>query len=82
MASLAEYRSVWNTLKTTNKASITVSDIAMKNAINGVLKAKAAENVQRRNMGLMYWSKLVIVRTKITATLYRVDFTFLYQTKV
>lgn len=82
MASLKEYKAVWTTLKTTGKVSITVSDVAMKNTINGVLKAKAAENVSRRTSGLMYWSKLVITRTKLTETLYRVDFSFLYQTKV
>jgi hypothetical protein len=82
MATLKDYRAVWNTLKTTGHASITVSDVAMKNTVNGVLKAKAAENVARRNSGLMYWSKLVIVRTRLTPTLIRVDFSFLYQTKV
>lgn len=82
MASLEEYRQVWNLLKLSGEASITVSNVAMKNTINGVLKAKAAENVRRRNLGLMYWSKLVIKRVPINAHMTRVDFSFLYSTKV
>lgn len=82
MATLEEYRQVWNKLKAEGKASITVSNVAMKNTINGILKIKAAENVRRKNLGMMYWSKLVITKTAVTPHMTRVDFSFLYSTKI
>lgn len=82
MATLAEYREVWNTIKSTGQASITVSNEASVTIITGVIHAKARENRARKYSGLMYWSKLGIKRTQINAKMQRVEFSLIYQTKL
>ena len=82
MATLESYKAVWNTLKATGKASITVSNEASVTIVTGIIHAKDKENKMRKHSGLMYWSKLDIVRTQISATMLRIDFSFRYTTKL
>jgi hypothetical protein len=82
MATNLDYESVWNTIKATGHASITTSKFAAKRVTTGILKAKAKENVMRRNSGLMFWSKLTITRTMLNENMMRVDFNLLYETKL
>jgi len=82
VASLDDYRQVWNTIKATGFASITVSNEASVTIVTGIIHAKAKENRQRKYSGLMYWSKLGIKRTKISATMQRIEFTLIYPTKL
>lgn len=82
MATLEDYRKVWNTLKATGRASITVSNAASVTIVTGIIHAKAKENRIRKYAGLMYWSKLDIKRTQISAHKMRIEFSFRYSTKL
>lgn len=82
MARLIDYREVWNTVKLEGHASIVVSKAAAKKITLGILQAKAKENVARKHAGLLYWSKFVIVRTSLSDTMIRIDFTLCYESKL
>jgi len=82
MARLVDYKEVWDTVKREGSASIVVSKAAAKKITLGILQAKAKENVARRNAGLMYWSKFTIVRTPLSDSMLRIDFSLLYQSKL
>lgn len=74
------YQPIWDTLKKTGKADITVSLDAARTVENGVKELKTAENVARRKVGLIGWSKLVITREKLSDTHVKISFRFLYST--
>jgi hypothetical protein len=76
----SRYHTIWNTIKQTGSASITVSKEHARTVEDGVKRVKTAENVARRQAGLVGWSKLVITRTELSATHTRIDFTLLYLT--
>lgn len=82
MARLIDYREVWDTVKRDGHASIVVSKPAAKKITLGILQAKAKENVSRRQAGMMYWSKFTIVRTSLSDTMIRIDFSLLYESKL
>lgn len=75
-----DYRQVWNNIKATGFASVTTSKFAARKITTGILKAKAKENVMRRNAGLMFWSKLEIERTQLNDNMIRIDFKLKYPT--
>lgn len=79
---MAKYDAVWSELKKQGCVELTVSKSAAFTIINGIKLAKTTENVARRHMGLIGWSKLVIVKTPISATMLRVKLSFLYETKL
>jgi hypothetical protein len=72
------YTPTWHTLKTTGKASVTVSIDHVRTVVAGVIEAKADENKIRKMAGLPRYSKLIITRTKLSTTHIRVDFSFVY----
>jgi hypothetical protein len=76
------YAPVWNRIKVDGKATITVSKDAARAVEYGVKEAKALENVSRRKMGMIGWSKLVIERESISPTHLKITFTLLYSTDV
>lgn len=82
MASLVDYRAVWNTVKAEGSATIVVSEAAAKKITLGILQAKAKENVARKHAGLVYWSKFVIKRARLSDTMIKITFTLLYGSKL
>jgi len=76
------YASIWNVIKAEGKVSITVSKDAARTVENGVKEAKTIENVSRRKMGMIGWSKLVISREKLSDTHIKITFKLLYSTDV
>lgn len=79
---MRQYAETWNSIKTTGKASVTVSKEHARTVVAGVIETKSDENVLRKRVGLLGWSKLVIVRTPISATHVRIDFSLLYSTNL
>lgn len=79
---MAKYDAVWNELKAKGCVEFTVSTEAAFTVINGIKLAKTTENVARRHMGLIGWSKLVIERKQLSPTMLRVKLSFLYETKL
>ncbi len=77
---MSKYHIIWNTIKTTGRASVTVSKEHARTVEDGVKRVKTAENVARRQAGLVGWSKLVITRQDLSATMVRIDFSLLYLT--
>lgn len=80
MKQLPNYYAIWDTIKKTGSASITVSKEYSRAVENGVKRVKTAENVARRQAGLVGWSKLTVTRTAISNTHLRIDFSLLYLT--
>jgi hypothetical protein len=76
----SQYHAIWNAIKQTGSASITVSKDHARTVEDGVKRVKTAENVARRQAGLVGWSKLVIQRTSLSSTHIRIDFSLLYIT--
>jgi hypothetical protein len=76
------YVTIWNRIKAEGKAEITVSKAAARTVENGVKEAKTIENVARRKMGMIGWSKLVISREVLSDTHVKITFSFLYSTDV
>lgn len=79
---MRQYDSIWLDIKTHGKASVTVSREHSRTMIAGVIELKSDENTARRAVGLIGWSKLVIVRTPLSATHMRVDFSLAYLTNL
>ena len=79
---MRKYDAVWMQLKQAGKVEITVSKSAARRVLNGIKSAKTAENVARRRVGLVGWSKLVIEEESISATQLKITLSFLYQTKL
>lgn len=79
---MKQYAPVWNTIKATGKASVTVSKDHARTMIAGVIEIKSDENLLRKRVGLLGWSKLRIERTSISATHVRVDFSLVYSTNL
>lgn len=59
---------------------MTVSKEHARTVEDGVKRVKTAENVARRQAGLVGWSKLVITRQDLSSTMVRIDFSLLYLT--
>lgn len=78
----SQYQSIWNTLKTNEWAEVTVSKDNARTMIDGVKRVKALENTARRSVGLMGWSKMVIMQTKLSDRYIKVRFELLYSTKL
>lgn len=76
------YVPIWNRIKAEGKTTITVSKAAARTVENGVKEAKTIENVSRRKMGMIGWSKLIIEREEISSTHIKITFTLLYSTDV
>ena len=77
---MSQYDAVWHTIKLTGKAEVTVSKAFIRTLENGVKRIKTAENVARRQVGLVGWSKLVVTRERLSATHIKVTFSLLYRT--
>jgi len=77
---MSQYDAVWNQIKTTGSAEVTVSKEFARTLENGVKRVKTAENVARRMAGLVGWSKLVVTRTSISSTTVKIRFELLYLT--
>lgn len=78
----SQYQSIWNTLKTNEWAEVTVSKDNARTMIDGVKRVKALENTARRSVGLMGWSKMVIIQQEISGLYIKVRFELLYSTKL
>jgi hypothetical protein len=76
----SRYCQIWDEIKTTGCATITVSKAAACTVEQGVKRVKTAENVARRLAGLVGWSKLVVRRESISGTHMKITFTLLYRT--
>lgn len=74
------YFAVWDRIKKTGSADITVSKGHARTVENGVKRIKTAENVARRQAGLVGWSKLVVKREEISKTHIKIQFSLLYLT--
>lgn len=74
------YYAVWDSIKKTGSASVTVSKIHARTVENGVKRIKTAENVSRRQAGLVGWSKLVVKREELSNTHIKITFSLLYLT--
>jgi hypothetical protein len=79
---LRKYDAVWNEIKQTGRAEVTVSKEASRRILQGIKLAKTTENVARRQAGLVGWSKLVITRETISGTMEKITLTLLYNTKL
>jgi hypothetical protein len=77
---MSNYDAVWNTIKTTGSAEVTVSKAFARTLENGVKRVKTAENVARRLAGLVGWSKLVVTRTELSDHRVKIRFELLYLT--
>ena len=77
---MSRYDIIWNEIKQTGRAQVTVSKEAARSIENGVKRVKTAENVARRRVGLVGWSKLVVTRYEISSTHLRIEFELLYLT--
>lgn len=79
---MTKYADLWGAIKETGKVEITVSRDIAPTVIHGVLRVKSAENVARKRVGLIGWSKLVIVRDEIPdkPTHMKVTMSLLYNT--
>lgn len=76
----SRYCQIWNQIKETGCAEITVSKAAARTVEQGVKRVKTAENVARRLAGLVGWSKLVVKRESLSSTHIKITFTLLYRT--
>ena len=74
------YQPIWETIKRTGSAEITVSKDAARTVEEGVKEIKSEENTVRRKMGMIGWSKLVIKREKLSSTHIKISFELLYRT--
>ncbi len=79
---MRKYDAVWNEIKQTGRAEVTVSKEASRRILQGIKLAKTTENVARRQAGLVGWSKLVITHESISATMEKITLTLLYNTKL
>ena len=80
---MTSYVSLWSTIKTTGLVEFTVNRDRAETVIQGVKKAKSAENTARRRVfGRIGWSKLVITKTELSATHIRVTMKLLYDTNL
>lgn len=52
------YGPVWQQIKSTLSAEVTVSEDNMRTLIQGVRRTKCAENAGRSKLGLIPWAKL------------------------
>jgi hypothetical protein len=79
---LRKYRPIWNEIKATQKAEVTVSKHLVATLIQGVKKIKSEENSTRSLMGLVPFSKLVISQEEISKErqIVKVTFKLLYNT--
>ena len=77
---MSRYDVIWNTIKTTGSAEVTVSKDFARTMEDGVKRVKTAENVARRMAGLVGWSKLTITRTELSDTRLKIRFELLYST--
>ena len=73
---------IWREIKTTGKATITVSKAAARLTENGVKEEKTKENRYRLNRGKIGWSKLVVHREEISDSHVKITFSLLYSTEV
>lgn len=79
---MRKYDAVWNEIKQTGRAEVTVSKEASRRILQGIKLAKTTENVARRQAGLVGWSKLVITRETISGTMEKITLTLLYNTRL
>lgn len=77
---MSRYHVIWNSIKQTGSAEVTVSKEHARTVEDGVKRVKTAENVARRLSGLVGWSKLVIEREELSSTHILIKFTLLYNT--
>jgi hypothetical protein len=77
---MAKYDAVWNQIKQAGWAEITVSNEASRRILTGIKLAKTTENVARRRVGLVGWSKLVITRTQLSDRMMKIRLELLYST--
>jgi hypothetical protein len=77
---MSQYDIIWDQIKTTGSAEVTVSKDFARTLENGVKRTKTAENVARRMAGLVGWSKLVVTRTTLSPTHIKIRFELLYLT--
>lgn len=79
---MRKYNATWNEIKRTGKAQVVVSSEAARTVINGIKLAKTTENVARRQVGLVGWSKLVIKQERLSATRVKITLELLYSTQL
>ena len=77
---MSQYDSVWAAIKHVGSATVTVSKAHARTVEDGVKRVKTAENTARTRVGLVGWSKLVIKREDISATMTKITFSLLYRT--
>lgn len=79
---MSRYQSVWNAIKKTGRAEFTVHKDIAPTVIQGIKVTKSAENVARRKVGFVGWSKLVIKEERISEHHVKVTMTLLYDTNL
>lgn len=77
-----KYQPIWNTIKATNKAEVTVSKDYAPTVIQGVKRTKSAENASRIQMGLVGYSPLTIKQEKLSEKMIKITFELLYSTQL
>lgn len=78
-----EYKRVWHAIKTNDVAEITVHEALAPTIIQGVKKAKSAENMARKLGGLVRYSKLKIEKERLDARgMLKVTFRLVYSMKL
>lgn len=71
-----KYSPVWNKLKTTSVAEVTVSGSHRATIRQAIKKLKTEENVNRRNLGMLFYGKLTIIEKCIDKDrdMWRIEF--------
>jgi hypothetical protein len=77
---MSQYDPIWDQIKNTGSAEVTVSKDFARTLEQGVKRVKTAENVARRMVGLVGWSKLIVTRTSLSETKMKIRFELLYLT--
>lgn len=79
---MANYHPVWNAIKSTGCAEITVSKVNCRSAKTGVIDCKKKDNAARKLAGLPRFPKLVIEVTELSQTMVKIRFELLYSIKL
>lgn len=76
------YGPIWDAVKATGKAEITVSKAHAPTVIQGVRRTKSFENGLKRRVGKMRFPKLWVKKEVLSRELVKITFTLSYETRL
>lgn len=77
-----KYQPIWDEIKKTHKAEVTVNTDYVPTVIQGVKKVKSRENVVNRSIGILTWPELSFKTEVISDHMTKITFEIQYDLRV